>query len=327
MRVGLRRTGAKPIQLQQVRRFHPTKPAPFVNEVLGVASGFVYGVHTVSHLPWALSLPLTALIVRMAVALPLQMFVKIQSRKAADITPLQMAWRDHYQNEAARKAHTERPMSQSEAMRLVAKQGREKYNELRRRWGLVRYYPAMSFLQLPVWISIMESIRAMSGNSSGLAPYLLSLLSSSASNSDAVHLAVEPTLATEGALWFPDLLAGDPTGVLPVLLTVSVLTNVSRGWKSPTFKSIADMPRAQMRRELAFRSLKIFVQVLALNVGFASYAYQMPAALMIYWITSTNIATLQTALLQKFMFPYPSLKPWKRVFIGYSRGGKEMLQK
>ncbi|KAL4956959.1 hypothetical protein BDW69DRAFT_58974 [Aspergillus filifer] len=327
MRVGLRHARALPFQFQQVRRFHPTKPAPFVGEVLGVASGFVYGVHTVSHLPWALSLPLTAFVVRMVVALPLQMFVKIQARKAADITPLQMAWRSHYQDEAGRKPHTGGQMTQSEAIRMVTRQGKEKYAELRSRWGLVRFYSPMAFLQLPVWISIMESIRAMSGNSNGLVPWLLSLISSSRSDSGAALLPVEPTLATEGALWFPDLLAGDPTGVLPALLTVSILTNVSRGWKSPSFKSIADMPRLEMSKELAYRSLKIFIQILALNVGLASYQYQMPAALMIYWISSTNIATLQTALLQKYMFPYSSLKPWKRVFIGYSQGGKGTSKK
>ncbi|KAL4959322.1 putative mitochondrial export translocase Oxa2 [Aspergillus stella-maris] len=327
MRVGLRQARALPFKFQQVRRFHPTKPAPFVGEVLGVASGFIYGVHTVSHLPWVFSLPLTAFIVRMVVALPLQMFVKVQARKAADITPLQMAWRSHYQDEAARKAHTGRQMTPSEARRMVNKQGLKKHAELRSRWGLIRGYGPMTFLQLPVWITIMESIRAMSGINNGLVPWLLSLISSSGSDASATLLPVEPTLATEGALWFPDLLAGDPTGVLSALLTVSILTNIRSGWKTPSFKSIADMPREEMRKALAFRFLKIFIQVLSLNVGLSSYQYQMPAALIIYWITSTNIATLQTALLQKYMFPYPSLKPFKRVFISYSQGGKGTSKK
>lgn len=168
----------------------------------------------------------------------------------------------------------------------------------------------------------------MSGNKNGLVPYLLSLLEpSSSSGSSALHLAVEPSLATEGALWFPDLLAGDSSGILPVVLTLSILANVRAGWKAPKMKDMADLPRGEMGKRLSNLGLRTFIQVLAVNVGVASYMYEMPTALMIYWITSTNIATAQSFLLQKYMFPTPLVAPWKRIHIGFQPGKQNIAQK
>ncbi|KAL4781890.1 hypothetical protein BJX76DRAFT_310146 [Aspergillus varians] len=319
---------SRTVPFQQVRRFHQTRPAPFINEVLDVTSGFIHGVHSVSHLPWVLSLPLTAFLVRMGVALPLQIFTKVQGRKDSDLSPILLAWRQHYQRDVQLKAGADGTILRSQATRMVTKKLKEQHKALRHRWGVFRFWRPANFLQMPVWIAIMESLRAMSGNDRGLIPYLLSLVEPSSSpGSNALHLAVEPSLATEGALWFPDLLAGDSTGILPVMLTMSILVNVRTGWKAPTMKSLADLPRLEMAKHLSHLGLRFLIQALALNVGVASYLYEMPAALMVYWITSTNIATLQTFLLQRYMFPTPSLKPWKQVYIGYSqRGRKAMVQ-
>ncbi|BCS24661.1 putative mitochondrial export translocase Oxa2 [Aspergillus puulaauensis] len=311
------------VHFQQVRGFHQTRPAPFINEVLDGASAFVHGVHSASHLPWVLSLPLTAFLVRMTVALPLQIFTKVQARKDADLSPILMAWRQHHQKQV--RSSNSKDLLPSQVGSMVTRNLKEQHKALRQRWGVYRFWKAANFLQMPVWIAIMESIRAMSGNDTGLVPYLLSRLEpSSSSGSSTLHLAVEPSLATEGALWFPDLLAGDPTGILPAILTVSVLVNVRAGWKAPKMKEIADLPRLEMTRHLSTIGLRLFIQALALNVGVASYLYGMPTALMVYWITSTNTATLQTYLLQKYMFPAPSLKPWRPVSIGISSAGTKV---
>ncbi|KAI9375406.1 60Kd inner membrane protein-domain-containing protein [Aspergillus egyptiacus] len=311
----------------QVRRFHQTRPAPFINEVLEVSSSFIHGVHSVSHLPWALSLPLTAFIVRMSVALPLQIFTKVQARKDGDLAVILQSWREVYQKKAQKmRTATGGPLLRSQATQWVSKQLQQEHQALRQRWGVYRFWQPVNFLQMPVWIVIMESLRGMSGNDRGLIQYLLSLIESSSSRgSNALHLTVEPTLATEGALWFPDLLAGDHTGILPAILTLSILANVRTGWKVQTLKSMAELPRKEMARSLSFFGLRALIQILALNVGVASYLYELPVALMIYWITSTNVATLQSFLLQKYMFPTPSLKPWKQMYIGYARPGQKAM--
>ena len=65
--------------------------------------------------------------------------------------------------------------------------------------------------------------------------------------------------------------------------------------------------------------------MMAVNVGFASYVYGMPTGLMIYWITSSNVATLQTFLLDKYMFAKPPLKPWLKMHIGVLKPGDVIM--
>ncbi|KKK25430.1 hypothetical protein P175DRAFT_0505302 [Aspergillus ochraceoroseus IBT 24754] len=312
------------VAFQQVRRFHRTRPASFISEVLDVSSGFIHGVHSVSGLPWVLSLPLTALLVRMTVAMPLQIYSKVNARKERDLAPILTSWNKHYQTQIREKTKlrpADKPLLQGEAVRLLAKDLKEQRKVLHSRWGVSRFWKPANFLQVPIWISIMESLRAMSGNDKGLVPYLLSLVepASSSEAGKSLHLAVEPSLATEGALWFPDLLAGDATGILPAALTLSILLNVHLGWKAPKLNSLAELPRLEMAKHLTVRGIRTLIQVLALNIGVSSYLYEMPTALMVYWISSSNIATLQTYLLEKYMFPTPSLKSWRQIYVRFGR--------
>ncbi|GFF30371.1 hypothetical protein IFM58399_02547 [Aspergillus lentulus] len=311
---------------QQIRHFHATRPSPFINEVLSVSSGFIHAVHSISGLPWALSIPLTALIVRTTVAMPLQMYTKIQARKQRDLAPLLHSWRKHFQAQIKKRVDAENhnPILPREAIRELATKIKAKRKELHKRWNVPRFWKPVSFLQIPIWISVMESLRAMSGNNKGLVPYLLSLVEpSSAEPSTAVHLAVEPSLATEGALWFPDLLAGDSTGILPAALTLSIILNIRAGWKAPALSDMADLPRIEIAKNLTVRGIRVLVQALALNIGVSSYLYEMPSALMIYWISSTNIATLQTFLLERYMLSKPLLEPWRQIHIGYPQLGEK----
>jgi inner membrane protein COX18 len=230
----------------------------------------------------------------------------------------------HFQTQIKKRvdAESDNPVLPREAQRELAAKVKAKQKELHKRWNVPRFWSYINFLQIPIWISVMESIRAMSGNNNGLVPYLLSLLESSAEPSTAVHLAVEPSLATEGALWFPDLLAGDSTGILPALLTLSIILNVRAGWKAPSLPDMADLPRIEIAKNMAVRSIRVLVQVLALNIGVSGYLYEMPSALMIYWISSTNIATLQNFLLERYMMS-KSLKPWRKIHIGYPQPGEK----
>jgi inner membrane protein COX18 len=142
-------------------------------------------------------------------------------------------------------------------------------------------------------------------------------MSSEKDGAEHLHLTIEPTFATEGALWFPDLLAGDPTGALPVLLSASIILNIRNGWHKTSRKELADMPKLQMLQNSFWGGLRIFMQVLAVNVGATTYFYEMPTALLIYWISSTNIATFQTWFMNKYMFAKPPLPTWSRRYTHY----------
>jgi inner membrane protein COX18 len=312
----LRSSRALPFARPQIRHFHPTRPTRLVAEVLDVSSGFIHGVHSVTHLPWVVSIPLTAVIVRMLVGFPLQFITRVNARRERDIAPLIHSWQVLGMNNVKRVP----PKEQPELMRKMKLAVTVTSQNLSRKWKIMRGYRFLNLLQLPVWLSLMESMRAMTGNQNGIIPYLLSSVSSGEAADSLPRL--EPSLATEGALWFPDLLAGDPTGVLPLLLSASIILNIRRGWGITTpARDLADLPTAQMYRATFFRGLGTFLQILALNIGAAAFINELPAALMIYWITSTNVATLQTFLLEKYMFMQPPIPNFQRKNMVYQRPG------
>ncbi|CEJ54467.1 hypothetical protein PMG11_00775 [Penicillium brasilianum] len=303
----------------QVRHFHPTKPAPWINEALDASAGLIHGVHNITGLPWVASIPLTALIVRTLVALPLQMYSKVNIRRERDITPLKQAWANWA--DSARKG-LKQGQDSTNKVKEINREYFQKIKVLRNRWNISRMSSFAPVLQLPVWILLMESIRGMSGNKSGLIPWLLSLIEGNQEATDtavnSLHLTVEPTFANEGALWFPDLLAGDSTGILPAALAASIILNLKAGWKATPRTELADMPRLQMYRAFVSNGLRVFVQLLALNVGLSAWFYEMPTALLIYWISSSNIASLQTYILEKKMFMKPPMPVASRRYVDYS---------
>lgn len=264
----------------------------------------------------------------MAVAMPLQIHSKIHARRQRDIYPLVLSWRQHYQNmirERAKeraKARFEDRLLPTEAHSLLRKNVKHKVVDLHKRWKVNKYWQFFPFLQMPIWLSLMEGLRAMCGNDRGLISYLLTFSSTSTSGEQPITTVFEPSLATEGALWFPDLLAGDPTGVLPITLGISILLNVSTGWKTPRLREISDYPTLEMVRHLASRVLKGVMQSLAVYISLSAYYTGMPAGLMIYWITSTNIATLQSLFLDKYMFAIKPLKPWTKMYVAVLRPGE-----
>ncbi|KAJ5625923.1 hypothetical protein N7510_002232 [Penicillium lagena] len=303
---------------QQIRHFHPTKPTRVLNEVLDASTWFIHGVHTVSHLPWVLSIPLTAVIIRTAVALPLQVYMRIHARKERDLLPLKYAWSKVYKTKIMAEQ-----LQPGEATKTVEKRLRLVNTVMHKRWGISSHYKYTPYWQIPVWIAVMEGLRGMSGAKNGILPWALSFFDSEKTAAESLHLTVEPTLANEGALWFPDLLAGDPTGLLPAALAASLILNIRRGWKTPQPAEMADMPKLLMFRSAAFAGLKFGLQGLSLLIAYSAWLQSLPCALMIYWITSSNVATLQTYLLEKFLFPDQPLAPWRGLHVRYSRPGQE----
>lgn len=317
--------GSTTLAFQQIRHFHPTKPRPLVGEILAVSSSAIHGIHWVTGLPWVLSLPLTAALVRLSVAMPLQIFTKKQARKERDIAPILQSWKLLFIKGAERGTYVpdgfdlqQATLNPQQAARKAMLEVRSRQRQLKKRFGVHPFWKAANFLQLPVWLAVMESVRNMCGDNRGLLRYLGSLFEAPKQVHQAVGPVAEPSLATEGALWFPDLLAGDPTGVLPVLLTASIIANVRIGWKSPSPKEIAELPRPELILQSSVLGLKYGIYSLAVYIGYSA-SFGMPAALMVYWLTSTNLATLQTYFLDKYLLSERLLKVWKPINVAYSK--------
>ncbi|KAK3293501.1 uncharacterized protein B0H64DRAFT_215113 [Chaetomium fimeti] len=114
----------------------------------------------------------------------------------------------------------------------------------------------------------------------------------------------EPSMATEGCLWFPDLTVADPLHVLPFVLSAMLLLNVvprtQMAWRQllgletpPETWTGNTKWRLRMQRALF---------VVALAIG--PLTINLPAALHLYWITSATLTKLYTTVISKLM-PLP----------------------
>ena len=161
----------------------------------------------------------------------------------------------------------------------VIKIMRSKQTELYRRWNCERWKDFVIVIQIPFWLLSMEAIREMCGVSVGLLGMFLN------SQIDGIVTTVppDPSLATEGMLWFPNLMEADPEMILPFMLSGVVYANVAnafgknpRGWR---------------------KGLSRGLKGVALAMG--PLTLQMPSAMLLYWITSSSLVHIQSFILDK----------------------------
>ncbi|EED23839.1 mitochondrial export translocase Oxa2, putative [Talaromyces stipitatus ATCC 10500] len=299
----LRRPVTSSILFHRIRHFHATRPAPLVAESVTLASDFLHGVHGVTGLPWAASIPLAAVCVRMVVAFPLLVWSRVTNRKMADIAPLLLCLRNHYQQAVKAQAMENKLyMRPREAERQLRAHLKERTALLYKEWGISRTLGFLPLLQLPVWLALMEGVRNI-GQSMNLP-------------------GVEPALANGGAFWFPDLLAGDTTGILPLALTLSIMANVRLGFTTKTFAELSDYKTPEMTRHLFLKVVKEFLTFMSVYIGFTAYMTGMPAGMMLYWIASTNTATLQSKFLD-FLFASKRLQILPQMHVRVLKPGEK----
>ena len=106
----------------------------------------------------------------------------------------------------------------------------------------------------------------------------------------AGNISIEPSLATEGILWFPNLLIAEPYGILSIILTCSIWANV--GYAEQKARPVSPEPSKWRQR------LTRGFFVLGIGVGFATL--QLPSAMLFYWISSSASALCFSVLLEKY---------------------------
>jgi inner membrane protein COX18 len=185
------------------------------------------------------------------------------------------------------------------AERTLMRELRKKRIEIYRRWGCGLWKNYLGLAQLPIFLAIMEALRAMSGAKQGWWG-MLSGATAGADRTEAVLTAdglvstalipVESTFAIEGALWFPNLLLPDPQLALPFMLSGAILLNIF-GHRP------AVIGKWQKRFTRNMGLIALAIGPIMINV---------PSALLCYWVSSSMLAYGQALLLGRFM---PIKKP------------------
>ncbi|CZT12451.1 related to COX18 Protein required for activity of mitochondrial cytochrome oxidase [Rhynchosporium agropyri] len=301
----------------RTRAFSSTpRPQNILLSTITASHDALTAVHSLTGLPWAYSIPLFAVMLRTTLVLPLAIYTRRSLITKVQISPILQAYKTILIRQTMRENLHFGPVKvQGEVLRKV----KAKREELYKRYGCGNWKTYLGLLQLPIFLSVMEALRKMCASNQGVLGMLLgsdetvvqnaetgaeSTLASLSPDSGTFEsllssIPLESSFATEGMLWFPDLLLPDPYYVLPFVLSGTILLSIFGGSTSHA----VIVTTWQKRVKSSMGTVALCIGPLMLNV---------PSALMIYWITSSTTAYLQALLLDKFMplpKPIPTLEP------------------
>ena len=270
------------------RDFSATPQRPFVDECLIGTHTVITAVHDSTGLSWAVTIPVLAFLVRIVILTPIELYNSGKSQKrwevARQFEGSISAIEKKVQEEHKDKNPTELRKIQNIALHNV-------HTDLVKQNGVQPWRSVVLVIKCPIWLTMMETIRRMTGTEDGMSSLVAKSLTTlkgkqypdSAIADDLVPL--EPSLATEGILWFDNLMVPDPLLILPFATSIFAIFSLRR-----TFTGVraepGSSPEAAMR--FNFRWLK-YSKLAALTVGPATLLF--PSAMLLYCI-STNLATV-----------------------------------
>jgi inner membrane protein COX18 len=142
-----------------------------------------------------------------------------------------------------------------------------------------------NLVNIPVWLATVETLRSMVGCKYGVIGLFCRSLGLLPGESEILHpLMVKPLMSSEGALWFADLTVPDPTGCLSVILGLAIARSI--------FQATASLRKPSFIDE-GGRYRKYWVRAVPLGgLIIVPLTLQFPAALLLYWASSTISAPI-----------------------------------
>jgi len=298
-------------------------------------------LHNFTGTPWYISIPLIALSLNLVTRLPLTIYTHRIAQRRAKLSPLFQAWHARHRTDVTLDpAFAPQPQQAREAE--VVRRFKRTTKRIYSTWGVQRFKDFSGLAVFPVWLIGIETIRRMCRGPRGLLGNLAfgqgdkaastasspgamaseAVASSSipgdvvsvmdtlpAGSQDLAASGVELSLSTGGCLWFPDLLVADPWHILPFALSAVMVANVLPTTQTG-LRRLLGVEQDHTTSVVGFKFRQQFARVLlimALAIGPATI--DMPAALHLYWLSTSAITLIQSALIRKLMpLPKTSIK-------------------
>ncbi|KAI0592771.1 hypothetical protein F4775DRAFT_167064 [Biscogniauxia sp. FL1348] len=325
------------------RSFHT--PATLAAVIEGTPD-LLIRIHEVTHTPWFLTIPLIALGVNLVFRLPFSVYSQRVVERRAQCNTVLHAWSTRIQLDALRTdLHpSERKKNVKDQFERVRKRLYAKLDL--QEWRLWSSFLSLPFWLIAIDgvrrlcggpRGLLGALILGSGDNgpgsstgsstgSGTSPetspettsptYLMTDdsigsappvdLSAASGAAETVRQVIDPSLATEGCLWFPDLTVADPYHILPILLSASLLTNVIPrsqdsiralfGLGPPQKEDKGLRMVLQQGLSLGFRRALLLA---AAVVGPATF--DLPAAVHLYWLSSSLVHMLLAAILARLI--------------------------
>jgi membrane protein insertase Oxa1/YidC/SpoIIIJ len=183
--------------------------------------------------------------------------------------------------------------------------------DMLRKWRANMWRGFLPWLQFPIFIGFIETLRAMGGSGVGLFGALKQQFFPAKDKVHGEELSgnlidrsdwFEPTFHTEGLSWCTDLTVPDPTGTLPILAPTLFAANVlySSGVLTDPYNALK---RTSSRLFMMFAG--------GLTMGLYISAPLMPAGLLYYWVWSSGCALVAHGFLN-WRYPVRKITATKR---------------
>ncbi|ODQ63180.1 hypothetical protein NADFUDRAFT_53453 [Nadsonia fulvescens var. elongata DSM 6958] len=240
-------------------------------------------LHIQSGLPWYAFIPLSTVVLRTTLTLPIAIWNRLRARRQTELQPLLTAMSPVLKAKLASS-----PAAQSGALNheqitiLAAKERRKRRVQLYKRyncqiWKSVLIQPAVQF---PLWLSMSMVIRAMCG-------WVL-----------VDGIPIDTSLATEGALWFGNLLKNDPHAIFPGLIGAVTMMNVELNTRNARLISGNDGNSASGGAALP----RVIANISRMgSIFFLVFSLQAPMAVCLYWFSSHTYSLVQNIALNHIL--------------------------
>ncbi|EXJ86147.1 hypothetical protein A1O1_06517 [Capronia coronata CBS 617.96] len=280
------------------RTFHSSRPHRILAEALQLSHSAFEDVHTLSGLPWCLSIPLTASLFRLA-WIPVQVISTISLKRRQIEGPLLKGWRKAYQDIAVVKFRDQTQQTAEKAEAWVSKQLQARRKAIRKHSNYMSplsiFGLQLSFL--PIWILNADVIRRMAGDDRTL----LSLLVSTDHNKvDTTVIPPEPGLQAESLWWIPDLVSPDHLWILPLMFgalsVASAWMAAGRGMAKQQVKISTMEHGVAKQREIFFLSVSQFIVAASFLFPVFIIRSETATAVVLYLIGSVGTQLVQRPL-------------------------------
>ena len=128
---------------------------------------------------------------------------------------------------------------------------------------------------------------------------------------------VDPTMATGGCLWFPDLTVPDPYHILPFALSAVIVLNMLPR-SEVGMRTLLGMDKAAVVPMQSKWQLRLRRGLLLVGLAIGPVTMHLPAALHLYWLSSSALTWIVTDIIARLMplpKPVPLPKPTLALFM------------
>ena len=290
------------------RQFHATRPNLLINEALAASHGVFQAVHTYSGLSWGFSIPLTAVLFRLAF-LRLEYLADLCRKREQIYAPLLIAWRRELQRQVIfNESKNNIRLGPEQAEKLVQEELQRKKRSFQKQFRVKPWHKALPLCFLPVWVSNVVTLNMMCG---GRTPYF----GTGKKDGEEVEIAhtseipLEPAFTNEGFFTFPDLSQPDPMWVLPLTLWAVSIVHFMSMAKGPESAEAQNMPRNKKVVQAFGKSARNIAELYVLVLGPVIIIRELPAAVVLFWLTGSVVMAIQRPLLKSLLGLNKNFKP------------------